>query len=41
MSVREVVAIAANQVGEPLRLAIVEAEEGNPRYPYKPRNRSR
>jgi peptide deformylase len=28
--------IAANQVGEPLRLAIVEAEEGNPRYPYKP-----
>jgi peptide deformylase len=36
MSVREVVAIAANQVGEPLRLAIVEVEEGNPRYPYKP-----
>ena len=28
--------IAANQVGEPLRLAIVEVEEGNPRYPYKP-----
>jgi peptide deformylase len=28
--------IAANQVGEPVRLAIVEVEEGNPRYPYKP-----
>jgi peptide deformylase len=28
--------IAANQVGEPLRVAIVEIEEGNPRYPYKP-----
>jgi peptide deformylase len=28
--------IAANQVGEPLRVAIVEVEEGNPRYPYKP-----
>jgi peptide deformylase len=28
--------IAANQVGQPLRLAIVEVEEGNPRYPYKP-----
>src|SRR4029450_963001 len=25
-----------NRGGEPLRLAIVEAEEGNPRYPYKP-----
>ena len=28
--------IAANQVGEPLRVAVVEVEEGNPRYPYKP-----
>jgi peptide deformylase len=28
--------IAANQVGEPVRVAIVEVEKGNPRYPYKP-----
>jgi peptide deformylase len=28
--------IAANQVGQPVRVAIVEVEEGNPRYPYKP-----
>jgi peptide deformylase len=28
--------IAANQVGERVRVAIVEVEEGNPRYPYKP-----
>ena len=28
--------LAANQVGEPLRVAVVEVEEGNPRYPYKP-----
>ncbi len=28
--------IAAPQVGESVRLAIVEIEEGNPRYPYKP-----
>jgi peptide deformylase len=28
--------IAAPQVGESLRVAIVEVEEGNPRYPYKP-----
>jgi peptide deformylase len=28
--------IAANQVGEVVRVAIVEVEEGNPRYPYKP-----
>ena len=28
--------IAANQVGEALRVAIVEVEEDNPRYPYKP-----
>ena len=28
--------IAANQVGETLRIAIVEVEADNPRYPYKP-----
>jgi len=28
--------IAANQLGEPVRVAIVEVEENNPRYPYKP-----
>ena len=28
--------IAANQIGETLRIAIVEVEAGNPRYPYKP-----
>ena len=28
--------IAANQVGETLRIAVVEVEPGNPRYPYKP-----
>jgi peptide deformylase len=28
--------IAANQLGETLRIAIVEVEPGNPRYPYKP-----
>ena len=28
--------LAANQVGEALRIAIVEVEPGNPRYPYKP-----
>ena len=28
--------IAANQVGKAVRVAIVEVEEGNPRYPYKP-----
>ena len=28
--------IAANQVGRPLRVAVAEVEEGNPRYPYKP-----
>jgi peptide deformylase len=28
--------IAANQVGRPLRVAVVEVEPGNPRYPYKP-----
>ena len=28
--------LAANQVGLPLRVAVVEVEEDNPRYPYKP-----
>jgi peptide deformylase len=28
--------IAANQVGEPVRIAVAEVERGNPRYPYKP-----
>jgi peptide deformylase len=28
--------IAANQVGEAVRVAVVEVEPGNPRYPYKP-----
>src|SRR4051795_2393167 len=28
--------LAAHQVGEPVRVAIVEVEPGNPRYPYKP-----
>jgi peptide deformylase len=28
--------LAANQVREPLRVAVVEVREGNPRYPYKP-----
>jgi peptide deformylase len=28
--------IAANQVGETMRVAVVEVEPGNPRYPYKP-----
>jgi len=28
--------LAANQVGETLRVAVVEVSEGNPRYPYKP-----
>jgi peptide deformylase len=28
--------IAANQVGEAVRIAIAEVEPGNPRYPYKP-----
>ena len=28
--------VAANQVGETLRVAVVEVEPGNPRYPYKP-----
>jgi len=28
--------LAANQVHETLRIAVVEVEAGNPRYPYKP-----
>jgi peptide deformylase len=28
--------VAANQVGEPVRIAIAEVEGTNPRYPYKP-----
>jgi peptide deformylase len=28
--------LAANQVGRALRVAVVEVEPGNPRYPYKP-----
>ena len=28
--------LAANQVGRPVRVAIAEVEENNPRYPYKP-----
>jgi peptide deformylase len=28
--------VAANQVGVPLRIAVVEVTQPNPRYPYKP-----
>ena len=28
--------LAANQIGLPIRLAIIEVEADNPRYPYKP-----
>jgi peptide deformylase len=28
--------LAANQVGQPVRVAVVEVRPGNPRYPYKP-----
>jgi peptide deformylase len=28
--------LAANQVGETVRIAVVEVRDGNPRYPYKP-----
>jgi peptide deformylase len=28
--------IAANQVGEPVRIAVIEVRPNNPRYPYKP-----
>jgi len=28
--------IAANQVGQPVRIAIAEVNQPNPRYPYKP-----
>ncbi|HWD84788.1 MAG TPA: peptide deformylase [Solirubrobacteraceae bacterium] len=28
--------LAANQVGLPVRIAVIEVEDDNPRYPYKP-----
>ncbi len=28
--------LAANQVGEPVRIAVIEVRPHNPRYPYKP-----
>lgn len=28
--------LAANQIAEPIRIAVVEVEPDNPRYPYKP-----
>jgi peptide deformylase len=28
--------LAANQIGETVRVAVVEVRDGNPRYPYKP-----
>ena len=28
--------LAANQIGETVRIAVVEVRDGNPRYPYKP-----
>jgi peptide deformylase len=28
--------LAAPQIGVPLRIAVIEVREGNPRYPYKP-----
>jgi peptide deformylase len=28
--------LAANQIGEAVRVAVIEVEPGNPRYPYKP-----
>jgi peptide deformylase len=28
--------LAANQVGEPVRIAVIEVRPNNPRYPYKP-----
>jgi peptide deformylase len=28
--------LAANQIGEPLRIGVAEVEAPNPRYPYKP-----
>jgi peptide deformylase len=28
--------LAANQIGETLRIAVIEVRAGNPRYPYKP-----
>ena len=32
--------LAANQIGELLRIAVIEVDD-NPRYPYKPPIRSR
>jgi peptide deformylase len=28
--------LAANQIGLPVRIAVIEVQPGNPRYPYKP-----
>lgn len=28
--------LAANQIGEPLQVCVIEVRPGNPRYPYKP-----
>ena len=28
--------LAANQIGVPLRVCVIEVRPGNPRYPYKP-----
>jgi peptide deformylase len=28
--------LAANQIGLPVRVAVIEVQPGNPRYPYKP-----
>ena len=36
MRAAEGAGLAANQVGEALRVAVVEVRPGNPRYPYKP-----
>ncbi|MGH2939017.1 MAG: peptide deformylase [Solirubrobacterales bacterium] len=36
MRVADGAGLAAPQVGVPLRIAVIEVREGNPRYPYKP-----
>jgi peptide deformylase len=36
MRAAEGAGLAANQVGETARVAVVEVRPGNPRYPYKP-----
>ena len=36
MRARAGAGLAANQVGEARRVAVIEVTEGNPRYPYKP-----